>query len=180
MTKYIRHPLCIRKIDKEWFIRSSFFVLMRHMAQRWDIGCVFFCLPSLNASDSSFIALISSSCSFGLQCSVIRTLSFTGVLLTALPLAWTAAESVLRDPIKSYCCYWSQLVLWYKNMLLLLKNWLIPTRTLSVFSQGLPKSRVWRPGCNEIRYKSFAFSLEKKLTSKTFWIQTHFIFWFKG
>lgn len=77
-TKYIRHPLCTRKINEEWFVMSSFFVLIWCVAQRWDMIYVFYCLPSLYASDSFFNVLTSLLGFFGLQCSVIKTLSFTG------------------------------------------------------------------------------------------------------
>lgn len=98
VTQYIRHPLYTRKINEEWFVVSSFFVLIRCVAQRWDTICVFFCLPSLNASDSFFIVLTSLLGSFGLQCSN-DFVFHRSVLLIALQLAWTAAESVFGDLI---------------------------------------------------------------------------------
>lgn len=132
------------------------------MAQRWDIICVFFSFPSLNASDSTFILLIPLLCSFGLQCSVIMTLSFTGQWCW---LYYTWPELQLNQfwgtQYKVTAATGHSLFFGTWIWLLLLKNWLIPTRTLNVFSQGLPKSRIWSPGCNDIKHKSFSFSLEK-------------------
>lgn len=156
-TTCIRHPLCTRKIDEGWFVISSFFVLVRLVAQRWDIISVFFWPPSLNAFDSNFIVLISWLSSFGLQWSVVVTLSFTGrCCWLRYTCSWISFGRLNIKLLLLFATAWS-----LDHNMLLLKNWLMPTRTLNVFSQGLPKLRVWSPGCSEMR-KIFHFFTGKK------------------